>query len=119
MLRGFLVMVILSAAAILRSAHADIPVKEYARLKEDAASAARVREYIAGVGKGMLMYSIYAETKSGIKPLFCVPGNLALNEDNYQSILDGYLAAHKALPEGMTIEILMIYALIEAFPCKK
>ena len=101
-------------------ARADVPIPLYMDVRHDSDAVSAFGDYIAGIGKGMLVYNVIAETE-GRQPLFCPPPKLALNKENYRSILDGFIDKHAQIQKaaGATIEIAMLYALVDAFPCNR
>jgi len=75
--------------------------------------------YITGVGVG-LMWANTGLENIGRPPLYCQPGKLALNVDNILQILDDYIDRKKdQLKPDLPVEMLLLYALKETFPCKK
>lgn len=53
--------------------------------------------------------------------MYCKPESLPLNEDNYIDILENTIADNKAKKKHNTldvIEVLLLEALIEIFPCR-
>ena len=81
------------------------------------------RIYGHGVGDG-LMLANSRRLADGEKPLFCVPGILALTADDYRQILDDYLKALIKKPgaepvPNVFVEGRLLSALLSAFPCEK
>lgn len=77
--------------------------------------------YLDGVGKGWLWANAKLDSKK--QPLlFCVPPTLSLTADNYIHLIDAKIKAARAqggLNEKAPIELILLAALEEAFPCKK
>ncbi|HVM77621.1 MAG TPA: hypothetical protein VMU06_01290 [Stellaceae bacterium] len=110
----------LAVFGIANAAYADVSVKDYLDLRKEPGASEKLRDYVTGLGRGMFVYAINDETK-GRTPAFCVPAKLPLTAENYQQLLDNYLRDHRNLMPALgkqTIEIVLLYALIDAFPCQ-
>ena|ERR1700682_19784 len=75
------------------------------------------RLFIRGVGEGISIYNTLQETRNG-DPFFCPPNNLGIVDAQYVAIIKGFLAKYpktKTQPVGAVL----LYALQDAFPCKR
>jgi hypothetical protein len=70
------------------------------------------RLYIRGVGDGI---SVYNATQKGA--LFCPPEKIGIVDGQYVAIIRDFVAK---VPKAMDkpVEVVLLYALKEAFPCK-
>lgn len=80
------------------------------------------KAYLDGVGNGWLWANAKLESKK--QPLlFCVPSTLRLTADNYLGLIDAKIKAARGAQGGLNekapIELILLTALEEAFPCKK
>ena len=74
-----------------------------------------IRQYSFGLGEGISWTNVWMKSNAGIR-LYCPPGKLVLNEDNYFDIAKRYVEGlpYKAdHPFGW----LLTTALSETFPC--
>jgi hypothetical protein len=79
-----------------------------------------VRLYLYAAGQAYMVYNT-AVTQKGLKPLFCPPKSLSMNEGNYVSVFE------KALPKARLVfgprlprvpmEIVLLDGLQSTFPC--
>jgi hypothetical protein len=78
-----------------------------------------VKSFVNGVADGYSWANIDAEGTWG-KQFFCPPEHMAVSQDNYLDILDGFIQRNKSwLEEDTPIQPIIIRSLIETFPCKK
>jgi hypothetical protein len=73
--------------------------------------------YISGAGAAFDWANVKMQV-AGQKPLYCPPQELALNAENYISILDREISKYPASKQT-PIELILIDGLIGTFPCKK
>lgn len=105
-----LILLVLSASANA------VTVKQYADMKAKGGDEwAIIASYVSGVGAGLLHANVQLVLDHE-KPLFCPPQHLALNMDNYLALLDAELARAKPSSD-VTIEVVLTYAILKAFPC--
>jgi len=71
--------------------------------------------WIDGVFSGLEAANGFSKV-AGKPPLLCLPPKMAMTNDQILSVLDLYLAAHKT-PMDMPVDIVLLKALREAFPC--
>jgi hypothetical protein len=77
-----------------------------------------VRIYLHGVGEGLGWANAELQSKD-VPPIFCQPGNFELTADNYVRLVRTYLDNPPApLKDDTPIELVLLEALQEAFPCK-
>jgi len=96
---------------------ADPTVKDYVRYKETQTFAI----YITGVGDGFLWANAELITRKQ-KPLYCQPGKLTLQADNYLEILDRKMKDHEFvehIPSYFPLARVLLEALQETFLCDK
>ena len=78
-----------------------------------------VKSFVNGVADGYSWANIDAEGTWG-KQFFCPPEHMAVSQDNYLDILDGFIERNKSwLEEDTPIQPIIIRSLIKTFPCKK
>jgi len=97
---------------------ADISVGNYEKLS--LSQKELLKDYITGVGNGISWAN--NELKDTQK-LYCPPGKLAINYDNYTSILEEQITYTNKLFSGKEyqqfhIEMFLLKGLIRTFPCK-
>lgn len=101
--------------------NAEMMVKDYEKKKNPEVTAF----YLGSVGTGFGWANTYLST-NGKPQMFCVPGNLSLNDKNYTDILDEeikILSTNSSKVNGKTyrdlpIEYLLLAGLVRTFPCK-
>ena len=92
----------------------EITVKQFREIKSETV----FKTYIDGVGRGFLWANAYLN-HDGKSPLYCQSGTLALNADNYIQLLMGYINKEEhAVKDDAVVEMLLLSALQEAFPCR-
>ena len=75
--------------------------------------------YLEGVGSGFSWYNVFIVQKGG-EPIFCEPENMSLNHLNYINLIEHYSKTFPKLSsDDMPVNMILLYALVEAFPCKK
>ena len=78
------------------------------------------RMYLYGVGNGYVWASTYLE--AGKKPpLFCQPSKMSLTEEIFIDLIDQKIQARPrtAINDGSPVDMVLLVALQEAFPCRK
>ena len=97
-------------------AHAEIAQEKYAAVKKSES----FKIYLYGVGTGYSWANSNLLSKRHLPPLYCEPGNVGLNAENYLQILDNYLSKPKTKdivrPE-FPLEMILLMALEDALPC--
>ena len=76
--------------------------------------------YVGGVGQGFFWANIEAKNSTKVA-LFCPPNTMALNSQNYVALLDQQIAFYKdtnRFKESLPIELVLLRALQDNFPCK-
>ena len=77
-----------------------------------------VRIYLHGVGEGSGWANASLQSRD-YAPLFCQPGTFVLTADNYVQLVGLYVEKPPApLKEDTPIELLLLEALKQAYPCK-
>jgi len=78
-----------------------------------------IRSFVNGVADGYSWANIDAEGNWG-KQFFCPPEHMAVSQNNYLDMLDGYIEKNQSwLADETPIQPIMIKSLIDTFPCKK
>ena len=97
-----------------------LDIAAYEKAKE-LPDARKINEmYITGVGQGIL-WANAAVTKKTKAPLYCPPESLPLNGQNYMQLIDQYLQFLRSKPgfdESAPVELVLMRALQDNFPCK-
>ena len=79
------------------------------------------KEYIGGVGTGFFWANAHQHIHN-LPPLYCQPGKLPLYADSYLQILGDYISNRPGEPNSLAnsvpVELLLLNALRETFPCK-
>lgn len=110
------VLILLLSLTIVSPAIA-LDIQAYERFK--AISPNEVELYINGVGQGYL-WSNTALKQRGQPPLYCPPGDLALNGKNHLDIINSQIAKFKEYrTKKIPVELILYYGLIDSFPCSK
>jgi len=93
--------------------YAEMRLSKYKAIEKEADSIALF--YIAGAGAGIAAYNSVVDKK-----LYCQPIKLALEAENYRNILNQRLTkmTEKQIAVDPPIEIILLYGLIDVFPCK-
>jgi hypothetical protein len=112
--KGILIIgITLLVSFFVSTAFAEVPVKDYEKMK----STDMMKVYVRGLGNGMVtVNSLVKHT------LFCQPSKLALTLDNLIQILDKEIERFEErygsqATQKFPIEILMLYGLQNTFPC--
>jgi hypothetical protein len=111
-------------AVLTPGARADVNVKLYRQsLSNGGADQAMAEAYITGAG--LALEAANAELRNRHQsPLFCSPDKLALNSENYRSIVDAWITKRsRILPvdqmEQIPVYLVLMHGLIDAFPCSQ
>lgn len=106
--------IIFFIAVISKPAIAGIPLKNYEKIKK----LPDFKTYINGIGAGYEYMNLYLVANK-MPPIFCVPDNLTLKEDNYVDILEKAIEQnHEQTSPNVKIELILLQGLIKTFPCK-
>ena len=100
---------------------ADFNLKAYLELRDIPQTQENVRNYFTGVGRGIFWANTLVAAK-GAPPIFCMPKSLALDEGIIQSILDQEIrdnAEKHAYKNDTPVELILLYAFINKFPCAR
>src|SRR6202035_10706 len=73
------------------------------------------RLYLGGVKSGLIAYNI-SLTREHKEPAFCLPGALALTNEQADDILLRWAKKHQP-PDDFPISLALLYGLQETFPC--
>ena len=72
------------------------------------------RLYLRGIGDGLAVYNVGVPRQSA---LYCPPENVGIVDGQYAAIIRGFVAKVPTSME-MPVEVVLLHALKEAFPCK-
>lgn len=118
---GLPVMGIVIVFSFISIAQAEVLVKKYKVMKvQDNRT---ITFYIDGAVSGMSWVNTRL-THSGKPPLYCQPGKLALETDDYSRILDDEIKWKEKMLgfkeiQDFPIEVLLLEGLIRRFPCNQ
>ena len=104
----------LAMVATAVPARAEFSLKDYKTAPRDS-ELDPVGIYIAGAGVSIKWVNMIYGEQTGIK-MFCMPGKLQMNGQDYENILNRYIADYSPA-ENMPIEYLLILGLMDTFPC--
>jgi hypothetical protein len=106
---------LLLLATLVCQAHAQVPLDKYPAVK----GSKWFEAYLDGVGNGYFMANGW-QRGNNLPLLYCQPAHLALNAQNYLQMLDGYISkrAEDRRTRDMPVELLLLLALKQAFPCE-
>jgi hypothetical protein len=105
------------------SARADVTVATYHKALSLGGDLKEVAEaYVMGAGLALEAANAELRDTRHQPPLFCTPPSLVLNNENYESIIDGWIKGHSRLLPSSQVEkfpvyIVLMRGLIETFPC--
>jgi hypothetical protein len=71
------------------------------------------RLYLRGIGDGISVYNADIQKSA----LYCPPEKVGIVDGQYAAILRGFVAKFPKTME-MPVEVVLLYALKDAFPCK-
>lgn len=97
-------------------AYAGFTLEKYETIKDTQS----FKLYLGGVGEGYGWANTFLE-REGYPQLYCQPGKLALNADNYAQILADHITkpdVKATLRPDFPIELLLLHALQSALPCQ-
>ena len=109
-----LALLALAVPATVLTARAELFLKDYKTASRDS-ELDPIGIYIAGAGVGIKWVNIIYGQQTGVK-MFCMPSKLQMNGQDYENILNRYIADYSPA-ENMPIEYLLILGLMDTFPC--
>lgn len=123
-MKSFLLIALIVAGAATSPASA-MTYGEYERLKATGGiNDERIRMWFVGYGDGLSWSNSYLEIDQKRKPIYCKPDALGMNGETLMDILDA--SAKKRIAqwgrkrvEALEIGALLVYGLIDTFPCKR
>ena len=107
---------VFAALHLCSTAFADIDVSKYPLFMKQFGP--DFKHYLVGVGRGVFWANMLLT--SGGRPIFCMPSRLHLDEGLILSLIDQEI---RDPPSGKTwagdtsVELIMVYAFIDRFPC--
>ena len=115
----------LLALVLAASPASAITFAEYERLRASGGmNDERIRMWFVGFGDGLSWGNSHLEVYQKRKAIYCKPDALGLNADTLMDILDS--SAEKRIGqwgrkrvEGLEIGSLLLYGLMDTFPCKR
>jgi hypothetical protein len=110
---------ILAIALVLMSTTANaVTIKEFHIVESIGGEAwEKGKTYVNGLGSG-LAWANAALNVDHQRRLFCPPGKLDLNIDMFLNMIEKSIKEHK-YPESTNIELVLLAAMEETFPCDK
>ena len=108
-------LVILLLLSWSTPAKAEVPAKDYSRVRK----AEWFKVYVDGVGRGYTWANVELKSE-GRTPLFCQPAKLILEAESFLTILDRMMSSNadgRGIPMDIPIELLLLTGLRETFPC--
>jgi hypothetical protein len=103
----------LSILSFSQPAQAEVSISDYKKYKDDEGFKMYFGGYVEGLKWANLMMK-----RSRLPSLYCPPPELGLTVDNSIQILDDFIEHSKNLEGNDHIEVVMIFAMQNAFPCK-
>jgi len=114
MIRFFLAVLI---TIWIAPVYADVNLEEYEAVKGTDS----FKLYISGVGAGYYWANIHLAIDRKLSPIYCQPGKVGLNANNYLQILDNYLSQPEtkaSTSPTSPLGLILLFALRDTFPCK-
>jgi len=116
--------IVLALAVLLLlpfSAEAEFTLGQYRQIVQDPALKERLDSYLTGVGRGVFWANVMLRAQKK-RQLFCMPAELSLDEGIIESLFDQEIrrptkSAHYG--EDTPIELILISAFIQRFPCEE
>lgn len=90
-----------------------LTIKEYKEMSNEEI----VKIYVKGVGEGLMWGNTMINVRQNTN-IFCPPPKMALNGENYISILQKELESNSSYKDSDPIELVLVLALEKVFPCK-
>ncbi|HWS02817.1 MAG TPA: hypothetical protein VN448_05415 [Gammaproteobacteria bacterium] len=103
----------LSILSFSQPAQAEVSISDYEKYKGDEGFKMYLGGYLEGLKWANLMMM-----RNKLPSLYCPPPELGLTVDNGIQILDDFIEHSKNLEGNDHIEVVMIFAMQNAFPCK-
>ncbi len=110
MMKLFQVLLI-TFGLLTTSIHA-MTLEEYQARKDER----NIKFYIAGVGGGYYYSNNYLDTIGRLK-LYCQPSSVNISGEMYPAILETYASNLGKQVKGVSVEIILLKALVELYPC--
>jgi hypothetical protein len=121
MIKQIAVLVVAFACSLIATpVRAEVPLKAYQGMGQEASARKAMTDYVTGLGKGIFWHNTALEVKSG-RGLFCMPDELILDQRVILSLLDGEIrkpSSGKPHGEDELIEAILVKAFIARYPCK-
>lgn len=76
-----------------------------------------IKFYIAGVGAGYYYMNHYLEN-TGLSKLYCQPSSVNIQGEMYSTIMETYANSSVKKLKGVSVEIILLQALVELYSCK-
>lgn len=97
---------------LITTAHA-MTWEDYQARKDER----NIKFYIVGVGAGYYYTNHYLDT-AGRSKLYCQPSSANIQGEMYSAILDAYANSSGKKLKDVSVEIILLTALVELYPCK-
>jgi len=105
-------VLLITFGLLTTSVHA-MTLEEYQARKDES----NIKYYVAGVGAGYYYTNNYLDTIGRAK-LYCQPLSLNISGETYPAILETYANSSGKKVKGVSVEIILLKALVELYPCK-
>ena len=112
-MKELIAIAVLSILSFSQTAQAEVSISDYKTYKDDEGFKMYFGGYLEGLKWANLMMK-----RNKLPSLYCPPPELGLTVDNGIQILDDFIGKSKNLEGNDHIEVVMIFAMQSAFPCK-
>ena len=112
-MKELIAIAVFSILSLSQTAQAEVSISDYKKYKEDEGFKMYFGGYVEGLKWANLMMK-----RNRLPSLYCQPPDLGLTVDSRIQILDDFIAQSKNLEGNDHIEVVMIFAMQNAFPCK-
>lgn len=115
-MRPLMTILLLTASLLaVSSGTSAMTVAEYTAAKDNEKTWPIARIHLNGVGMGVSL-AASALIDQGRPPLFCQPKEIVLNDKDYIRLIDTLIAKNE-IPDETQAEMVLLLALMTAFPC--
>ena len=108
----------LASILLANPAWAQMSASQFLELNDKPSDEPRTQALISGIGRGVSVYNTILAT-SGSVPLYCPPMNRIVEGPEYVSSLRKYVREDPALRGSFLVELALLQALGQSFPCKQ
>lgn len=116
-MRPLMTILMLTASLLtLSTGTSAMTVAEYTAAKDNEQTWPIAKIHLNGVGMGASLAAA-ALIDQGRPPLFCQPKEIVLTDKDYIKLIDTLIAKNE-MPDDTQTEMVLLLALITAFPCQ-